>query len=157
MSDAPRALDLIAGGWSLNGIATLRTGEPLSVQARNNLLNTGTNNYANATCSDVGMPETVEQWFDTACFADPTEAYVFGNAIPGSIRGPGMANFDLSLFKRFKVRERVTTEFRAEFFNAFNNPHFSNPVTNRASGNFGRITSTTLTPREIQLGLRLMF
>lgn len=157
MGSAPTALDLIAGGWSLNGIATLRTGEPMNVQARNNLLNTGTTNWANKTCDSVGTPKQVEQWFDTACFADPTDPYVFGNAGTGVLRGPGVVNFDLSVFKIFKVRERFRTEFRAEFFNAFNNPHFANPNTQRANANYGRITSTILTPREIQLGLKLAF
>jgi hypothetical protein len=66
-------------------------------------------------------------------------------------------NFDLSVFKGVKFAETRSVEFRAEFFNAFNTPHFNNPVTNSGSGDFGRITGTTLTPREIQLGLRLLF
>ena len=66
-------------------------------------------------------------------------------------------NFDLSAFKTFFFTERHQLEFRAEFFNAFNNPHFNNPVTNRASGDFGRITGTIITPREIQLGLKYRF
>ena len=66
-------------------------------------------------------------------------------------------NFDLSAFKSFQFTERQHLEFRAEAFNAFNNPHFSNPTTSRSSGNYGRITGTTLTPREVQLGLKLIF
>ncbi len=157
MTAAPGALDLIAGGWSINGIATLRTGGPLAVNAKNNLLNTGTTNRANKTCSDLNYPGTVEKWFDTSCFADPTDPYVFGNANTGAVRGPGVVNFDLSVFKSFYVYKELPLEFRAEFFNAFNNPHFSNPNTSLSSGNFGRITSTTLTPREIQLGLKFSF
>jgi hypothetical protein len=157
LATAPKALDLIAGGWSINGIAWMRTGPPLSVTAANNLLNTGTSNYANVKCSDVNYPKRIEQWFDTSCFVDSTDPYVFGNARPGSLRGPGVVNFDLSAFKTFKFQERRSLEFRAEFFNAFNNPHFGNPTTGRSSGNYGRITGTTLTPREIQLGLKLLF
>ena len=157
LSTAPKALDLIAGGWSINGITWMRTGAPLSVNAANNLLNTGTNNFANLTCSGVSYPKRVEQWFDTSCFADPTEAYTFGNARPGTLRGPGVVNFDLSAFKAFHFTEHKYLEFRAEAFNAFNNPHFNNPTTSRSSGNYGRITGTILTPREIQLGLKLMF
>jgi len=157
LADAPRSLDLLAGGWSINGIAVLRTGRPLSVAVKNNLLNTGTSNVANVTCSDIGYPKTVARWFDTSCFADPTEPYVFGNAFTGTLRGPGVVNFDLSVFKSFTLSNETSLEFRAEFFNAFNNPHFSNPSTSMASSNFGRITSTTLTPREIQLGLKYTF
>jgi hypothetical protein len=157
LTSAPKAVDLVAGGWSVNGITWMRTGSPMSVTVANNLLNTGTGNYANLTCSGVNYPKRVEQWFDTSCFADPTQPYVFGNAIPGTLRGPGVVNFDLSAFKAFHFTERRYLEFRAEAFNAFNNPHFANPATSRSSGNYGRVTGTTLTPREIQLGLRLMF
>jgi hypothetical protein len=157
MAAAPTALAMIAGGWSINGIASMYTGQPLSVSVRNNLLNTGTGNVANKTCSDVGYPKRVDQWFDTSCFADPTEPYVFGNALTGALRGPGVVNFDLSVFKAFQLAEESSLEFRAEFFNAFNNPHFANPTTSMASGNFGRITGTTLTAREVQLGLKLKF
>ena len=158
LTDAPRALDLIAGGWGINGITTMRTGEPLRVQAANQQLNIGTtNNFAKVTCSEVGMPKSVSQWFDTSCFSDP-DPYTFGNAKPGVIRGPGVINFDLSAFKTFALQERTRLEFRAEFFNAFNNPHFANPEIQRSAGaNFGRITSTILTPREVQLGLKLSF
>ncbi len=157
LANAHRVTDLILGGWSLNGIASLRTGAPLSVTAANNRLNTGTSNWANMTCKDLSYNRTVESWFDTSCFADPTDAYTFGNAKTGSIRGPGMKNFDLSAFKRMNVTENKYFEFRAEFFNAFNMPVFNNPVTNRSSGNFGRITGTILTPREMQLGLKFVF
>jgi outer membrane receptor protein involved in Fe transport len=157
MTNAPRALDLIAGGWSFNGIATLRTGEPLAVAARNNRLNTGTGNWADVTCDSVATPKRIGQWFDTSCFADNPDPFAFGNAMFGTLRGPGVVNFDLSAFKSFAFGERRTIEFRAEFFNAFNNPHFANPNTSSSSGDFGRITGTVLTPREIQLGLKLQF
>jgi hypothetical protein len=129
----------------------------MNVMARNNLLNTRTNNWATKNCDTVNMPKRVDQWFDTNCFNDLTEPYKFGDAGTGALRGPGVVNFDLSVFKGFNVVERVRTEFRAEFFNAFNNAQFANPNTQWANANYGRITSTILTPREIQLGLKLSF
>ena len=157
LASAPRAIDLLAGGWSINGITMMRTGAPLAVTVANNLLNTGTGNRANKTCSDLKYPKTASQWFDASCFADPADPYVFGNARQGAVRGPGLVNFDMSVFKNFLFTERHQMEFRAEFFNIFNNPHFSNPVVSRSSGDFGRITSTIITPREIQLGLKYRF
>lgn len=158
MGDSSKALDLIAGGWSINGIAALRSGGPMNVQARNNLLNTGTNNWSNNACGDnIRMPKDVNQWFDPTCFADPSDPYVFGNARSGVLRAPGVVNFDISAFKGFKITERFNAEFRAEFFNIANNAHFDRPETNSANANFGRITRTVLTPREIQLGLKLRF
>jgi hypothetical protein len=157
LSSAPKALDLIAGGWSVNGIVFIRSGAPLAVTSANNLLNTGTTNRANKTCSDLKYQRTANMWFDTSCFAYPTNPYQFGNAGPGAVRGPGLVNFDLSTFKNFAITERHQVELRAEFFNIFNNAHLSNPVTNRSSGNFGKITGTVMTPREIQLGLKYRF
>jgi hypothetical protein len=104
----------------------------------------------------VDRPKTVEQWFNTSCFAPPAQ-FVFGNSGKSQVRGPGVINFDLSLFKKFAIDEKRAIEFRAEFFNALNNPHFNNPNTSQGNSNFGRITGTALPPREIQLGLKLTF
>lgn len=157
LPNAHPVLEFLAGGWSFNGIAALRSGEPLSVAARDNRLNTGTGNWADVTCDSIRMPKRIGQWFDTSCFADNPDPFAFGNAKVGTLRGPGVVNFDLSGFKSFAFAERRTIEFRAEFFNAFNTPHFANPNTSSSSGDFGRITGTVLTPREIQLGLKLQF
>ena len=157
MSSAPKALDLIAGGWSINGVSWNRTGSQLSVGIKNNRLNTGTSNYANKTCGDLNYPKRLNQWFDTSCFSDPTDPYAFGNAVRGSVYGPGVINFDISASKRFKITARQHIEFRAEAFNATNTPHFSSPNTSSSSGSFGKITGTSQPPREMQLGLKYVF
>lgn len=53
--------------------------------------------------------------------------------------------------------ESERSRLKSEFFNAFNNPHFANPYTSLGNAAFGRISSTALTSREIQLGLKLTF
>ncbi|MCI0392733.1 MAG: TonB-dependent receptor [Acidobacteria bacterium] len=156
LSSIPRAADFIIGGWQVNGIINIRSGTPLVVTVATSQLNTTTNNYANLACSSVGRPKTVERWFDTSCFTVPAQ-FVFGNSGKAHVRGPGVVNFDLSLFKKFAIDEKRAIEFRSEFFNAFNNPHFANPNTSLGNANFGRITGTVLTAREIQLGLKLTF
>jgi hypothetical protein len=55
----------------------------------------------------------VQQWFNTAAFAVPAAGY-FGSAAPGSIPGPGTVNFDMALYKDFRIKGRHTIEFRAE-------------------------------------------
>src|SRR5262249_61200737 len=117
----PLRLDVDVGGWQVNGITNVRSGAPLIVTVAASQLNTGTGNYANLTCSEVGRPKTVERWFDTSCFAEPAQ-FVFGNSGKSHVRGPGVVNFDLSLFKKFAIDEKRAIEFRSEFFNAFNNP-----------------------------------
>jgi hypothetical protein len=156
LGDIPRALDLFIGGWQVNGITNIRSGVPLVVTLATSQLNTTTGNYANLTCAEVGRQKTVERWFDTSCFATPPQ-FQFGNSGKSHVRGPGLVNFDLSLFKKFAIDEKRAIEFRSEFFNAFNNPHFNNPNTQLGNSNFGRISGSVLTPREIQLGLKLTF
>ena len=84
----------------------------------------------------------------------------------GIITGPGQFNFDISILKTTKIFEKQTLQFRAEFFNAFNHPQFTNPnfgqgaiyaLPNFAAGNFGQITSTSVNPRIIQLALKYIF
>ncbi len=91
---------------------------------------------------------------------------LYGNSGSGIIMGPGQFNFDLSILKSTPIRERQMLQFRAEFFNAFNHPQFTNPnygqgaiyaLPNFAAGNFGQITSTSVNPRIIQLALKYIF
>src|SRR6185369_16686983 len=91
---------------------------------------------------------------------------LFGNSGTGIIQGPGQFNFDLSVLKTTRIRENHTLQFRAEFFNAFNHPQFTNPnygqgaiygLPNFAAGNFGQITSTSVNPRVIQFALKYIF
>jgi hypothetical protein len=84
----------------------------------------------------------------------------FGSAGSGWILGPGQFNFDTAFTKDTKVgglREDATLQFRAEFFNFFNHPQFSNPATTVNSGTFGRITTMSVSPRLVQLALRYSF
>ena len=74
-------------------------------------------------------------------FARPTGVR-FGNVGRNTMRGPGVVNTDLSLFRTFKITERLNLQFRAESFNLSNTPHFANPNGNANSSLFGRITAT---------------
>ena len=156
LSGASPIVESLLGEWSLNGITTLRTGEPLVLGVATSLLNNTLGNRANINCDGVGMPKTVDKWFDISCFSAPAQ-YVFGNSGKGNVRGPGVINQDFSLFKSFRIAEKKSLEFRAEAFNLTNTPHFSNPGTTQGNSGFGKITGTNLTPREVQLALKLTF
>jgi len=156
MAGAPRVLDVVAGGWSFSGITMIRSGKPLTVTVANSLLNTGTGNRADRACDEVKVLGDPDQWFDRACYALPA-ALVFGNSGRGSTRGPGYANVDFSVSKSGLIKEKYRFEFRAEFFNAFNSPHFDNPNTVLGNANYGRVTSTVFPAREIQLGMKFVF
>jgi hypothetical protein len=112
------------------------------------------------------LPDGVTITTQAAC---PTCATLFGNTGPGILLGPGQVNFDASLLKTTRIHEDQVLQFRAEFFNLFNHPQFSG--LNPAGGTGGvtgyvpqplnpgasTITSTSVNPRIIQLGLKFIF
>ena len=115
---------------------------------------TGTAGYFNAgvfstaapTSASVGIPTTGAA---TAC----------GNVGLGAVLGPGQNNWDMSLSKTTSVfREGQTVEFRAEFFNIWNHPQFSNPtVGSNSLATFGEITTASVSPRIVQFALKYSF
>ncbi len=152
------AAGYLLSGWSVNGITTFQSGQPLLITVASNLLNNNSgSNYANITCTSVATPKTVQQWFNTGCFAAPP-AYTFGNSGVGHVRGPGIQNWDFSLAKETRLgAEARRLRIEADFFNLFNNPHFSNPNSTVGNSNFGTISSDRLPPRLIQIGAKVVF
>ncbi len=101
------------------------------------------------------------RFFDPSSFVPVTDVR-FGTVGRNTMRGPGVVNMDMSLYRTFKLTERFDLQFRAEAFNLSNTPHFSNPNGNRNSSNFGRVTSTQSAwgygrSREFRFGFRLGF
>jgi hypothetical protein len=109
-------------------------------------------------------------YINPAAFALPAPGS-FGTCRPRAWHGPGLQNWDLSLFKQFELSERFRLQFRTEFFNAFNHPNFSNPSNfyiGPGTPGFGVVTSTLSPilgtssggpgdPREVQFVLKLFF
>jgi hypothetical protein len=148
----------LVSGWSINGITTFESGEPFTIGVANNLLNNNSGgNLADITCPSVSMPGTVQQWFNTGCYAAPP-AYTFGDAVAGAggLYGPGIANWDFSIAKDFGGESRHL-RIEGDFFNLFNTPHFSNPNNTFGNSNFGTISSDRLPPRLVQLGAKFSF
>lgn len=146
----------LAGGWSVNGITSFQTGEPVHLTtAASGLNNNGPSNVPNQTCG-VSYPKSVAEWFDTNCFANPA-LYTFGNAGNTPVTAPGLDNWDLSLAKETALKESLHLKFEAGFFNVWNNHHFSSPNSTFGTASFGTITGDRLPPREIQLGAKLSF
>jgi len=84
---------------------------------------------------------------------------MYGNSPRNPLVGPGINTWDLSASKSFKMPrlESHSLLFRAEFFNAFNTPQFSDPDYEQDSATFGQILSTAVSPRIIQFALKLNF
>jgi hypothetical protein len=101
------------------------------------------------------MPRQLSRWFSTSTFALPALG-AFGNEGRNAIVGPGINDWDVSFSKRTAVTEKITVQFRAEFFNLFNHSQWSAVGATFGSATFGQVTSAR-DPRIGQLGLRLLF
>jgi hypothetical protein len=148
LGSSSKAADLVVGGWSLNWIATLQGGQPIT-------LNCPTGTTAGTGCYDLRVQGQSQQlglrnnpagvkglyWFgNPKAFQQPCP--LIGTATAGcvpltgsgllgggldSTSGPGFHRLDLSLFKGFQISERFSAQFRTEFFNILNHPNFNAP------------------------------
>jgi hypothetical protein len=148
--------DLILGGWQINGITTVHTGFPLGMTMASNQSGTGIGNRPNQVCGGNISNPNVNQWFDTTCFVAPA-AGTLGNAPRSGLYGPHQVNFDMSVYKNFKVTEQSNLQFRSEFFNVMNHAQFSVPATTVGNATFGKIQSTVNSSRQIQFALKYVF
>lgn len=166
------------GGWGMNTIIAVQSGipfTPFSSSSSYDLNKNGVNNdrlvptVAPGKTYTGGNPATgyfnpnLWKWTSvTGSTYYRCPASVNGGAwcdAPigrNSMVGPGYANVDFNMTKKFKVTERSAFTFQANFFNLFNHPNFGIPATNVTSGSFGRSTATN-SPRVTQLALRFDF
>ncbi len=153
-------VNALVSGWQVNGIFSFLSGPPFSVTAPGTSLNSpGNSQRADLVKSKVEYPRQIGAagtWFDTTAFAQVTDAR-FGTAGWNLLRGPGYANWDFGLFRKFQITERWDLQFRMESFNFTNTPHFNNPNgdTNN-SANYGRVLGS-FGERQFRFGLRLGF
>jgi len=158
LGDGNAVLDRIIGGWQMTGILGLHSGTPFTPLITVNRANTA--NGGGLRPDRLGDPNlsdpSVDRWFDTSKYALPA-LFTYGDESRNVLIGPGLRNFDMGLFKNFAITEAATLQFRAEFFNLTNTPHFGlpNPFVNIPQG--GTITSLSTPPRQIQFGVKVNF
>jgi len=119
----------------------------------------------------AGVPQKGNFWFNPAPFCDPIAGFPatgappsscpqqlgsFGNTPHAMCCGPALSNTDLVIAKKTPINERWTTEFRAEFYNAWNHTEFENPDGNFSDSTFGQIQKAR-DPRVMQFALKVMF
>jgi hypothetical protein len=168
-------LNVIVGGWQLNGIVRIDDGRPILplLFCQINFCNSGNiPTYGQrpnllGPLGHSGSPEQATVNSGGNYFTDPGNLAIPPNFTNGSaprtlstIRQPGARDVSMSIFKDFPlgmIREGMRLQFRAESFNTFNHPHFAGPDTLVGSSTFGQITSTINNPRELQLALKLYF
>jgi hypothetical protein len=141
------------GGWQVSTIATFDDGYSLTPGL--SVPNQGNGARPNTNGASIAGPKTVAEWFNTAAYSAPAAGY-FGDAGTGTIRGPGLINFDFTLQKTFRIRESQGIQFRAEFFNIFNHANFTSVSTTYGNGTFGQVTAAA-DPRIMELSLRYKF
>jgi hypothetical protein len=153
-------------GWQLNTVATLLTGFPFTPQIGSNTSGDGdTRNPDRPSLNPLFSGPVIlggqARWFNPNAFVLPA-AGTWGNLGRGVYRGPGLADIDSSLFKNVAVSEGKRLQLRAEFFNLLNRANLGTPSATVFSGasispTAGLITTLATTPRQIQIGLKLMF
>jgi hypothetical protein len=194
----------VLGGWAVSGITIFQSGTPFSVtdsEAGSAFLALGftpstlggqlaSGGTLSSGLSRGGISQRIDGYLNTNAFTSapllyPTQCLTdsnfcttgFGNLGRNIYRGPSQQNWDFSLVKRFRLTERGSLRFTADFFNLWNHASFGNPTvtdveslicdtpgSNSCSSNgrslnspFGKITSTVGTPRLIQFSLRYSF
>ena len=148
----------VLGGWQFNGIITASSGGPLTVLIPRDIANIGARSVGQRPNLN-GDPNidnpTADRWFDGSVFSEPAP-FTYGNAGRNIIIGPPNQTWTFGLYKNFMIKEQHRIQFRAEFFNAFNNVNLANPDTNFDSSNLGRISGSD-PARQIQFGLKYNF
>jgi hypothetical protein len=165
--NASRAADLVVNGWQFNTIASLSTGTPFTVYDSANVSLQGSapeisgfySSRPDLISNPNDGPHTPNQWVSRSAFQQlnpVTQAGQFGNEGRNVVRGPGIEDVDVSLFKNFNVDERKRIQFRVECFNLLNHPNFGLPENDLQSPAFGQILQAG-PPRLLQLGLKFLF
>ena len=153
-----KAMNAIVGDWQMNGILTLRTGNPATFST-NNCVGSYSKCLPDIT-GKVGAPSggrTAAAWIDTSVVRAPAPN-TQGNAGLQTINIPGQHSMDLSMFKAIHITERVRAQFRAEGFNITNTVQLGGPNLTQGDPNFGRIFSSQPgSERKFQMALRVMF
>jgi hypothetical protein len=161
-------VERLIGNWQLSGIQTMQSGLPFTPQLSYNPSNDGdTRNPVrpslNPSFTGPAIQGGPSQYFNPNAFIQPLPG-TYGNAGRNILQGPGLVETDLSLTKKLPLSERLTVQFRSEFFNVFNRTNFNTPnpvvyasATGGPSPTAGVITSTSTSSRQIQFGLKLMW
>src|SRR5712692_1959709 len=164
----------LLGGWVLGGIFTAQTGPPFSVTLQRDRARTGDSRVGSSSggqrpdfnpgpgCTPNAInPGQPSNYIRLQCFAFPALG-VLGNLGRNTLRGPGLQDFDFSVFKNWPLwREGMRLQFRTEFFNLFNHANYQAPKVKVFDGNGNPILTARVLPsptqtseREIQFGLK---
>ncbi|HTA71334.1 MAG TPA: hypothetical protein VK776_23770 [Bryobacteraceae bacterium] len=158
-------------GWQISGILTAATGLALNIADGYDEAAGGTPvalaprpDYVSGCKVQVGL---VNEWYNPLCFTLEAPG-ALGNTGRNTVRGPSFVDTDIGIMKDTRIRETVSLQFRAEFFNIFNHTNLGLPTGGlggaslflgggQRNGSAGQITSMVGTPRQIQFALKILF
>jgi hypothetical protein len=149
------------GDWSISGMISMASGEPVNVVSGRDFSLTGVgfdrpNLAGDPVRQHSSREDMIARFFNTDAFV-PNGPGQYGSAGRNLFSGPGSSATNLALTKSFTLGERMgKMQFRAEAFNAFNQVNFGQPEARLINQNFGRIL-TAGDPRIMQLALRWSF
>ena len=158
-SDAPKFIRYLISDFQINSISTLQSGQPFTVTVGSFDALTGISNRRPNIVGDPNQNVPDGFAFNPAAFAAPPAGFL-GNAGRNIIRGDSYFNTDFAVLRNFALPflgENKNLQFRAEFFNIYNNVNFTSPVTSLSNSAFGRYVSNATTPRVIQFGVKFNF
>jgi hypothetical protein len=163
-SNMSKATDLLLGGWQTNGILTFSQGQFQTLNLGSDWIQVGS--FSRSIPQVIGDPfagtSRPDRYWNVSAFDFPRDAQgnrlrVVGNAGRDTYQQPGVNNWDLSMFKSFKITERFNSQLRWETFNSLNHTQFGSANTNTQSPTFGAITGTRVTARRMQLGFKVIW
>jgi hypothetical protein len=161
-------LNQIVGGWQVTTITTIQSGSSTETSSWDSagVVFSPSGERLNCVAGvDPVLPNANQNgWYNAAAFSNPV-AGTFGNCGRNTLRGPRQVNIDFSTIKDFRISERQALQFRMEMFNAPNHVELGTPGSVSWGGssnvappsNFGQITSTRASMRQIQLALKYNF
>lgn len=165
---ASGAFGKLVSGWHASGITTFSTGQYTTPTLPQDWQVMGA--FSTSRPDKVGPAypsnQTYTNWLNINSFVFPgCSSYVpctpgvhlQGTAARNSLEMPGINNWDISLMKDTSIDERFSTQFRTEFYNAWNHTQFGTACTSISSGCFGVITGLGHPPRTIQFALKLLW
>jgi hypothetical protein len=152
----------LLNGWTVTGFHRIQSGTPLVFTTGVDVAQIG-RLMPGTTAGDLkrdhsGTEDMIAQYFNTAAFMplNSIPRGTFGDATRGLIYGPGDSTTDLAILRYVSLGPDMRMQLRGEFFNAFDQVNFNNPITNISSATFGRITGSG-PGRVVQVAAKLIW
>ncbi|MBV9940245.1 MAG: TonB-dependent receptor [Acidobacteriaceae bacterium] len=170
---SPSRLKPVLGGWQVNSLLTLYTGQPFTVLSGSDTSRTGENADRAQVIGNPftnvppDSPPDYAYFFNPQAFTTPVLG-TYSNQSRNSFKGPNIYQVDFSVFKNTVITERVNLQLRFEIFNLFNRRNLAPPNNSVSDTGLGQVTQTldyyngaqgigTGASRNVQLGAKLIF